>query len=81
MAHGNNDYTYYVRQDQGKSRILATYLRPGERLDVQVVGLALRALVRDLNHNGALIGVLLAAAWLVAQLQCTAATHPSAPQI
>ena len=45
------------------------HLGPGERLQVQVVRTALGALVGDLDDDGALRGVRVAAARLVAQLR------------
>lgn len=45
-----------------------SHLRPGQRLQVQMIGFALGALVGDLDHNGALVGIRLAASRLVAQL-------------
>lgn len=50
-------------------------LGPGQRLDVHVVGLALWALVCDLDDDGAICGIRVAAARLVAQRASLHALH------
>ena len=47
----------------------SSYLGPGERLDIQMIRLTLRALVGDLDDNRAVQGVRLAGAGHITQLR------------